>query len=321
VRARAVAAVAALACACGGQSFDPGSVVESVRILATQADKPFAMPGETVTLRMLAADGRADRSTPMALSWLPQVCENPPHDLYYACYPTFARQFAPGEDLTSRLVSGASWSFTMPPDAVTAHVPVPGQTQGYGLVFAFAIACAGHVEYVPPPPGSPATNPFGCFDGAHRALGADDFVFAVTRVYAYASLRNANPVIDHLTFGGAPVDPMAGIGVAHCTASSESRCSTTDLDTAVPDSSWELDPGDVDASGNVSHETLWVDYYLTAGRVKTDSVLLFDAHGGRVSSSADPFDAPLSAGDQTLWAVVHDNRGGASWVGVPVHAR
>jgi hypothetical protein len=324
MRARAgLAAVVLATGACGASNFDPPSLVESVRILATQADLPYAQPGERVTLQMLAVDGRADRSRPMRTYWLPQVCQNPAHDLYYTCYGAFGRQFVAGVDIGPQLVAGSSLSFTMPADAIAARAGGLGGTGAYGVVYAFAIACAGHVEYVATDPSSqsPATNPFGCFDDAHHALGADDFVFAFARVYAFTDRRNANPVIDHLTFGGAAVDPAGGITVAHCTASSESNCPTTDLDTVVPDSSQEPAPGDVDANGNIAKEALWVDYYLTAGRVKTDSPLLFDAHSGRVPSTADPFDAPLSMGEQTLWAVVHDDRGGTSWVTVPLHAQ
>jgi len=320
----ALVAVVLAAAACSGGNFDPPSLVESVRILATQADLPYAQPGETVTLRMLAVDGRADTSRPMQLYWLPAVCEDPPGDLYYACYAGFARAFAPGVDLGPQLSAGAALSFTMPADAITARAPRPGDGgDPFGIVYAFAIACAGHVEYVPVDPAtqSPASNPFGCFDDARNALGADDFVFAFTRVYAFADRRNANPVIDHLTFGGTPVDPAAGITVPHCTASQQSDCPTTDLDTVVPDSSQEPNPADVDAAGHVAGEVIWVDYYATAGRVKTDAPLLFDAHTGRVSGSGDPFEAPLAAGDQTLWAVVHDDRGGASWVTVPMHVQ
>jgi hypothetical protein len=318
-----LAALVAAAVACGGGNFDPPSLVQSVRILATQADLPYAQPGERVTLQMLAVDGRADRSRPMQVYWLPQVCEDPAQDLYYACYGAFGQQFTPGEDIGPQLSAGPSFSFTMPADAIAARASHAGEADPYGIAFAFAIACAGHVEYVPVDPSSqsPATNPFGCFDDAHTALGPDDFVFGFTRVYAFADRRNANPVIDHLTFGGGAVDPAAGIALPHCTASSESGCSTTDVDTVVPEASQELDPGDVDASGNVAKEVLWADYYFTAGRVKTDSPLLFDAHSGRVGSSADAFDAPLSAGEQTLWAVVHDNRGGASWLAVPMHVQ
>ena len=59
-----------------------------------------------------------------------------------------------------------------------------------------------------------------------------------------------------------------------------------DQDTIVPDSNQELDPGN-------------------AGRL----------------ASADSLYAPQAAGDYLLWAVVYDNRAGAAWLAVPMHAK
>jgi hypothetical protein len=299
----------------------PASLVDSVRILATAADQPYAMPGEAVTLQVLAVDGRADRSRPMQVFWLPTVCMNPQGDNYFGCYPGMARQFQPGTDLSNILVPGDPWSFTMPADVISTAIVHPGSPDPYGIAFAFVIACAGHVEYVATDASteSTPTTPFGCFDDTNNALGPNDFVFAFARVYAFANKRNANPVIDSLTVAGAPVD-AAGIAVAHCTASDEKHCPTTRIDTIVPASSWEVDPGSLDPSGGPAHEAIWVDYYVTGGRFDNDSVLLFDAHTGPVSPTADGYAAPLSPGPQTLWAVVHDTRGGASWVSVPLNA-
>jgi hypothetical protein len=325
VKTRAASLLLAAAATCSACSGDlpRASLVAGVRILATSADAPYAMPGETVSLRVLAADGRADRSRPMQLHWLPAPCVNPPGDEYFACYPTFASQFAPGVDIGSALASGDHWSFTMPSDAIASAAPHPGASDPYGVAFAFVLACAGHVEYVPidPRAASPVTTPFGCFDDAGTPLDATQFVFAFTRVYAYADRRNANPAIDHLTFGGTPVDPAAGIALDHCAGSDEPSCKTTDVDAVVPDTSWEIDPGTVDRAGSPGHEAVWVDYYATGGRFANDSVVLFDATSGRASSTADGYAAPLTAGPATLWAVVHDTRGGASWVAVPLDAR
>jgi hypothetical protein len=248
---------------------------------------------------------------------------NPQGDDYFACYPALGASFAPGVDLTGALPTGDTWGFTVPADAITSAPAHPGAPDPYGIAFAFVIACAGHVEAVTVDTGSqsPVTTPFGCFDDSHAPLGPGDFVFAFTRVYAFADRRNANPVIDHLTFGGAPVDPAAGIAVDHCTASDASSCPTTDVDTVVPDASWEVDPGSLDPSGGAGHEAVWVDYYVTGGRFAADSVVLFDAHSGRAPSTGDGYGAPTSPGPQTLWAVVHDTRGGASWISVPVNAR
>jgi hypothetical protein len=300
----------------------PASLVDGVRILGTKVEQPYAKPGESVTLQVLAADGRANRTRAMRVFWVPTPCMNPDNDDYFACYPAMAGKFAPGTDLSSVLVAGDQWTFTMPADAIATAAPHPGAPDAYGIAFAFVIACAGRVQYVPVDSRtqSAPTTPFGCFDDSNELLGPDDFVFAFTRVYAFADRRNANPVIDHLTFGGASVDPSAGIHVDHCTASDETHCQKTQLDTVVPDSSWELDPGSLDPTGGVAHEAIWVDYYVTGGRLDDDSVVLFDAHSGRVPSAGDGYAPPLSRGPQTLWAVVHDTRGGASWISVPLNA-
>jgi hypothetical protein len=316
----ALAVGLAVAAGCSSD-LPPPSVVDGVRILAASANLPYAKPGAHVTIQVLAADGRAQRPEPMRVFWLPTVCMNPAGDDYYGCYPAMAGQYPRGRDLTSVLVAGNSFDFTMPADTITTAVPHPGATDPYGLAFAFVMACAGHVEYVPVDTSvqSPLTTPFGCFDSSGRALGPQDFVFAFVRVYAFTDRLDANPVIQHVTFGGAAVDPAVGISVPHCTASDEAHCATTDVDTVVPDSSWQLDPGSLSASGGDLHEGIWVDYYVTAGKFEEDSELLFDAQSGRVSSTGDGYAAPLSPGLQTLWVVVHDTRGGASWVTLPIH--
>jgi hypothetical protein len=64
-----------------------------------------------------------------------------------------------------------------------------------------------------------------------------------------------------------------------------------------------------------------VDYYMTAGSVDKDSLLLFDATAGQVSNSSAKFTAPPTPGAQVLWAVVRDNRGGVSWVQAPLSVK
>jgi hypothetical protein len=306
----------ALASACGGSDLPAASLVNTVRILAVSADAPYAAPGEVVSLQALAVDGRADRSSPMQVSWLPAVCMNPANDDYFGCYPAFAAQYAAGQDLTSVLLPGSSRTFTMPADAITSAASHPGASDPYGVAFAFLVACAGHVAYVRG--GSSTATPFGCFDASGAALGPDQFVFAFARVYAYADRRNGNPVISQVTYGGAPVDPSVGLTLTHCGASAESKCSQMAFDTVVPDTSWEVDPGALAQSGE-AHEGIWVDYFVTAGSFANDSEVLFDARSGRVSGTGDGWAAPLSPGNSTAWAVVHDTRGGAAWVSIPLN--
>jgi hypothetical protein len=92
---------ATVSVACGAGDFDPASKITSVRVLATRADKPFAKPGDDVTIEALAVDGRADRSTPMHVYWLPISCINPRGDLYYACFAALAGQVLGGRTIVA----------------------------------------------------------------------------------------------------------------------------------------------------------------------------------------------------------------------------
>jgi hypothetical protein len=302
-----------------GTSFDPASLVESVRLLAISADKPYAAPGDTVSMQVLAYDGRAQKPAPMQVFWVPIVCPDPPGDAYFACYPGFAEAARPGVDLTPMLTAGPSFSFHVPDDIITAH-PRPASGTPFGMVVVFAIACAGHVQLVEQSAATvPPAPPLGCFDDTGAELGPDDSVFAYAQVFSFADGRtNQNPVIDNLTFAGAAVDPVQGITVAACPPTG--KCPSTALDTVVPSSSWELDPADLNASGVPLHEEVWVDYFLTAGTVG-DSALLYDAAAGKLADPAVQLTAPTAAGAQVLWAVVHDNRGGVSWLQVPMNVQ
>ena len=57
--------------ACGLQDFEPANSVSGVRIMASRADKPYAVPGDTVNIEVLAYDGRKDKSRAMRISWIP----------------------------------------------------------------------------------------------------------------------------------------------------------------------------------------------------------------------------------------------------------
>ncbi len=317
-----VVVLASMMGACSSTDFDPYSKVESVRILATRGTPPSPIaPGASTDLDVLAFDGRADQTRPMRLFWFPDPCIDPADDGYYSCYPDFRARYPVGVDLTSQLHEGTRMTVTMPPDVISRHTGPRGNAP-YGLAVVFLMACAGHVEAIPPPAGQgPEAIPFGCFDDQHRALGPNDWVFSYSSIFSYTNQQNTDPIIDHLTLRGVPIDPAAGITLDHCTQSKIDDCPTTPLDIVVPDSSWELNPANLDVDGNVLHEQIWVDYLLTGGKVKNDVITLFDSRTGRLPSTVDDLYAPQAAGDYSLWAVVRDDRGGVTWLTLPLHAR
>jgi hypothetical protein len=234
-----------------------------------------------------------------------------------------------GVDLTPFLPTGPTYTFTMPNDAVSSRLVAPGVPVPYGLAILFNIACAGHIEIVPLDPSNPNPQqvPIGCFDANRNPLGPDGWVFGFTRVYAYTSVTNANPVISSVDIDGKsfPVTgspPAYGTVTPLQTAHCGGGCKKVKVGPVVPPSSSEvqlqLGPG------SQAKEEIWADFYATFGKFDDEARLLYDPSIGSVGAPSvtdNSFTPPATAAtsDGSIWIVVHDNRGGASWVTVPVH--
>ncbi len=225
-----------------------------------------------------------------------------------------------GVDLTPYLPTGPSFSFTMPEDAITRH-PVVAGTHPYGLVVLFNALCAGHLQFTGATNGGPQGGiPIGCYDSNNVAVDSDNFVFGLTRVYAYTDRPNANPTITSVALGPTVVDQTVGVTLPHCTAVHDADCPKNDFAVNVPASSWEVNPDDVDpATGTARHEEIYASYFATTGLFDDDILLLYDTLSGKVSDSQEVYRAPHVPGYGTVYFVVHDSRGGATWVSFPVH--
>lgn len=363
----ALVAAMGVTIACGGGGFDPQSKVDSVRLFAIKADKPYTMPGETVTLEALYVDGRREKPRPLKNYWIPVVCLNPRDDLYYLCFiPPLpdggGARFIPGGidasvadggveggaggipggvpggvpggadagggsildriptgvDLGPFLPQGSTFTFTMPEDAVQ-----PRQGTGpYGLAVVFNMLCAGKVILVERDPGAgPQQVPLKCVDEENQELPPSDYVIGISRVYSYDTRTNTNPVIERVTFDGNDVDIAKGIEVETCKGvSKRQECPEHEIDVKVSETSWEENPTETGAGGTL-REQIWVAYYGDHGDFEDDARLLFDTRRGRITESDVKWRAPYDPVDGTIWAVVHDNRGGAAWVVVPVRVR
>jgi hypothetical protein len=376
-----VVALGAWSSSCSPVGFAGDAVVASVRIFASSADKPYAQPGDTVTLSVLAFDGRpADRRTDtMNVSWLPFACKNPPNDAYYGCFvqanlgsipdggiplppsvldagaasdagsigdassetgaPAACSGLDPDAGIPTPIVAG--FRFTVPDDSVSSHPVVPGAGAAYGLEIVFNVACAGTVKIIPlnPSNGNPQQVPVVCVGSDGLPQGPDDYVFGFTRVYTHeadAGLTNVNPIVDGVDFPdaagdagdagpptcfqGTPPTYVTGVLFAPLCEPGGKSCPHVKLGPIVPKQSQELDP----QSGR--KELLWVDYYSTFGGFNGSSKLLYDPSGadfGGPAKTDTEFDPPIvgpnDPHDGYIFMVVHDNRGGASWITVPVH--
>ena len=363
-----------------GSAFVPQSQIESLRVLAVKLDTPYAKPGASVHLDMLYYDGSRRAFDPSGkriravnVLWI-GGCDDPIGDLYYACFPVLARQFASASALAAgasggppgggsggaggagggvggtsplkRVMCGASppvlqtktlglgSGFTMdiPADIITRRPPPSPTDTPYGLSYAFFAACGGYL-------GPAAANgdeaggglPIGCYDCAtDEALGPDDFVIGYTPVYAYDMLTDTNPIVSGGTFDGALQDKTCDQGcpagtacgssglclplVPHCTSQKLADCASFDIKPTIDQKSVEKDTAAPPINGRVPDKVIWVAYFATNGSVDQQLRLVNDATMGWNEDYGTSWSPPGgTAGETRIWAIVHDNRGGANW--------
>lgn len=337
----AVVASGGVAASCAAEDFDPVTKVDSVRMFAARADRPYAKPGETVTLEVLAADGRRDPSPPMTIAWIPLLCQNPPNDLYYLCFTPAAKltpiglaasgasagggasfsldQIPPGVDLTPLLPKGPKLTFIVPEDVVQ---PRTTTATPYGLMVVFNIACAGKITYQPPnAEAGPQQLPIACTNASGERVPPSDYVIGLTRIYSYPDRKNENPVIESITLDSVPVDVRRGVEMETCKTSLRRDCPKLRFDVRVAESSWEVAEGAITPEGIQGREQVWYSVYSDIAEVGAEARLLFDATRGAPPETFVELQAPNVAGDGNLWVIVHDSRGGAAWSVLPLRAR
>jgi hypothetical protein len=180
--------------------FEPASTLDSVRVLGVQKDKPYARPGDTVTLRMLVTDATPSGARPIEIIWLGGFCEHPPGDLYLRCFDQFVPK--PGDPpftgefgLPDTILQGTGPVFKLPlsRDIISGRPPPVNRRQRpYGVSFVFFTACAGNLGIAP----EGETLPFACYNSTSgERLGPSAFVAGYTEVFASNTITNANPLV------------------------------------------------------------------------------------------------------------------------------
>ncbi len=214
--------VALGASGCGAQ-FDPQSQVEGLRVLGVKKSSPYVRPGQAVDLELLWHDAEPGRPVPQ-IAWL-GICENPPADLFQACFTQVPDLTE--EELATRIslpdpalaVPNDRFRLTASLDLISSRPPPPDPaTIPYGLEYVFFAACAGQLAVAPG-----GQFPFVCyaeedgqagFSAGDTQLGSRDFVIGYTAVFAYAELANQNPLIYGFEFDGLTLWPDSPAEVA-----------------------------------------------------------------------------------------------------------
>jgi hypothetical protein len=300
-----LAAAASVGC---GADFDPGSRVTSLRVLAQQADAPFAKPGETVNISSLSYDPEG-----RTVNWAWAVCVNPAASTVDGCLSKLAMDAAnSGQSPIAAQGPGLdTFSVTIPDDALTS---LPDAAKPAAMVGIISVACPGDLTLAEGAGGLP----FRCSETATgRELALDEFALGMKRISVRSSDRNENPSIEQISFDGAdwPEDEVKLVAPCDRDDNAYAKCaSETQHKLAAHVSSSSFESGQTEF-GVAFSEQVVIEHYATEGIFENDIKIASDPENGWVARRS------ASGQDLTLWFVVHDDRGGATWATRQVHVQ
>jgi hypothetical protein len=256
--------------------------------------------------------------------------------------------FRPGDPLPEGIEGvigyGPTFKLAPLPEDIVSRRPVPRTGPHYGIAVVFFAACAGQIRPVPieVDAGVAGSFPLGCFDENGNRLGADSFVPGYTQVYAFADDRpNTNPDLQGIKIrkttdndsepyqiigedSETPDNLVAAFPVEICPMSYDDRkivscsqnaftdCPSYDIDIDVGPNVSDEDPEGTTPEGKRLHEAVWVDYFADAGTFEQELKLVYDANTGLQTDRRTHWIAPPEKRFVTIWAVLHDARGGQS---------
>jgi hypothetical protein len=303
VRWASLTALFALGCS---DQLEPGSKVDSFRVLAEGADLPYARPGETVKLTSLAYDPAA-----RPITWAWASCTNPSDSNLEGCLAKIAETGAPESAIFAMGEDAAAPELVIPGDVISS---LPPQTRSMASVGVVSVACPGELGLGEGPGGLP----FRCQDrDSGREMELDEFIVGIKRIGVRERDRNQNPVIERIQFDGVdwPLDEVKEVGFCDRDDFTYTSCPEAekhDLAAILTGDSFEAGK---DEHGEAFEEQVVVQYYATEGIFESESRIASEPKNGWV--------ARKKASGQTLrlWFVARDSRGGVSWTERQVKVR
>jgi hypothetical protein len=288
--------------------FDPASRVNSFRVLGQQMDVPFAQPGETVNINSLSYDPQG-----RTVTWAWGACVNPAASTVQGCLDKI------GEDSASSgssqiLAQGpglSNFSYTVPSNALES---LPEAARPSALVGVLSIACPGDLSFEQ----SSNELPFACKEaGTGRVLSLDEYVVGLKRIQVRSKDRNQNPQIEQVTFDGLdwPEDEIKEVIPCDTDKNDYSVCAeNTKHKIAARPTAASVESGQSEFGVDFTEQVI-IEYYATEGLFEYEIKIADDPQTGWAARKA------ASGKDLTLWMVVHDDRGGATWTERHVHVQ
>ncbi len=288
--------------------FDPVSRVVTLRVLAQQTDLPFAKPGETVNISSLSYDPQG-----RTLNWAWAACVNPAESTVQGCLDKIADDatatgtpiiLAQGPDMSH-------FSYTVPSDALSS---LPEKARPAAQIGVLSVACPGDLSLQ-----TDSNNlPFTCREpGTGRALALDEFIFGMKRIQVRQTDRNQNPIIEQVTFDGAdwPEGEVKQVTACDTDNNDYKPCSDASKHKISARPSAASTESGTTEFGVAFSEQVIIEYYATDGVFEYEIKIASSPETGWAARKA------ASGKDLTLWMVVHDDRGGATWAQRQVHVQ
>jgi hypothetical protein len=181
---------------------------------------------------------------------------------------------------------------------------VPAAQRPSALIGVVVVACPGELRT-----GSTDAVPTRCVDEDGNARSIHDIEVGIKRIFVRESDRNANPVIDAITWDGEPWPESEMREAEICVEStftfddcSESLHKRIKLEVSSTERGR-------DEFGSDFSEQVIVQFYSTHGLFR-DQVRIAQDTDNRWVAQRDEADDRYTA---TLWFIARDDRGGASW--------
>jgi hypothetical protein len=280
------------------EPLEPGSKVDSFRVLAEQVDRPFAKPGEAVKFSSLTFDPQ-DR----VVTWAWASCKNPADSSVYGCLAKIGESRDPTSAVFAMGEGEDSPELTIPEDVITS---LPAAAQRFASVGVVSVACPGDLSMAEGPGGLP----FRCQElETGRDLALDEFVVGIKRIPVRETERNHNPIIDGISFDGAdwPEDEVKEVGSCDTSGFSYDSCPDAEKHQLAVQLAPESFESGLDSSGDGFDEQVVIQHYATEGIFENEVRIGKDPKNGWVARKA------ASGQTLSLWFVARDDRGGVSW--------
>jgi len=288
--------------------FDPGSRVNSFRVLGQQTDVPFAKPGETVNITSLSYDPQS-----RSVTWAWGACVNPEASTVEGCLNKIASDSASsgGSGILSQGPDLSDFSYTVPADTLDS---LPEAAKGSAMVGIVSIACPGDLSFEQ----ESNTLPFACKEpGTGRVYALDEYVVGLKRIQVRSTDRNQNPEIEQVTFDGQewPEDEVKEVIACDTDSNDYDGCAgNTKHQISARPTVNSVESGRTEFGIDFTEQVI-IEYYATEGVFENEIKVAAEPATGWAARKA------ARGKDLTLWMVLHDDRGGATWAQRHVHVQ